>query len=79
MKKVRHGLQDTVRAVRHTSPEHGNVDSNDMYIKGYFMIFFELTTDRGASDDHTSHPEKGNIIIELKFNKPLPEAFTCLL
>jgi len=50
-----------------------------MYRNGYFMLFFYITPDRGASDGHTSHPENGNIRIELKFNKPLPEAITCLL
>ena len=43
------------------------------------MSLFELTPDRGASDGHTSHPENGSIRIKLKFNKPLPQAITCLL
>ena len=43
------------------------------------MLLFDLTHDRSASDVHTSHPENGNIGIELKFNKPLPEAITYLL
>jgi hypothetical protein len=53
--------------------------THEMYINGYFKLIFDLTLDRGASEDHTSHPVKGNIRIELKFNKPLPEAITCLL
>ena len=53
--------------------------THDMYINGYFMLLFDLTPDRGASEGHTSHPENGSIRIELKFNKPLPEAITCLL
>jgi len=52
---------------------------HDMYINGYFMILFDLTPDRSGSECHTSYPENGNIGIELKFNKPLPEAITCLL
>ena len=51
----------------------------DMYIKGFFMLLFDLTPDRGASGGRTSHPENGNIRIELKFNKPLPDAITCPL
>jgi len=43
------------------------------------MLLFDLTPDRGTSDVHKSHPENGNIITELKFNKPLPEAITCSL
>ena len=53
--------------------------THDMYINGYFMLLFDLTPDRGASEDHTSHPEQGNIRVDLKFGKPLPEAITCLL
>jgi len=43
------------------------------------MLLFDLTADQGASEAHTSHPEEGNIRVELKFAKPLPEAITCLL
>ena len=43
------------------------------------MLLLDLTPDRGASVGHTSHPENCNIRIELKFNKPLPEAIMCLL
>jgi len=53
--------------------------THNMYINGYFMLLFNLTLDRGASGGNTSHTENGNIRIELKFNKPLPEAITCLL
>jgi hypothetical protein len=37
------------------------------YIAGYFMLLFDLTHDRGASEGHNSHPDSGNIRIELKF------------
>jgi len=53
--------------------------THDRYINGYFMLFFDLTPDRSVSEGHQSHPENGNIRIELKFSKPLPEAITCLL
>jgi len=43
------------------------------------MLLFDLTPERGASEGHTSHPENGNIRIELKFNKLLPVSITCLL
>jgi len=32
--------------------------THDMYINGYFMVFFDLTPAQGASDSLTSHPEK---------------------
>ena len=50
---------------------------HDMYISGYLMLLFDLTPDRSASEGHTSHPVSGNIRIELKFSKPLPEPITC--
>jgi len=53
--------------------------THDMSIKCYFMLFFDLTPDRCASEGHTSHPEKGSIRIELKFNNAFSEAITCLL
>jgi len=53
--------------------------SHYMYINGYFMLLFDLTPDKSASEGHTSHPENGNIRIERKFNKPISEAITCLL
>ena len=50
-----------------------------MFVNVYFMLLFDLTTDQGASEAHTSHHEQGNMRVELKFAKPLPEAITCLL
>jgi hypothetical protein len=51
----------------------------DTYINGSFVLLFDLTPDRAASDSHTSNPDHGNIRIELKFAKALPDAITCLL
>ena len=52
--------------------------THDMYINGYIMLLFDLTSDRAASDGHTSHPDNGNIRVELKFSKPLSELITCI-
>ena len=57
----------------------GHQITHHMFVNGYFMLLFDLTPDQGASEAHTSHPEQGNIRVELKFAKPLPEAITCLL
>jgi len=57
----------------------GHQITHDMFVNGNFMLLFYLTPDRGASEAHTSHPEQGNIRVEMKFAKPLPEAITCLL
>jgi hypothetical protein len=50
-----------------------------MDINGYFMLVYDVTPDLIASEGHTSSPVKGNIRIELKFAKALPDAITCLL
>jgi len=52
--------------------------THDMYIKGFFMLLFDLTPDRRASEGHTSHPNNGNTRVELKFAKLLPEPITCI-
>ena len=57
----------------------GHQMKHDIFVNGYFVLLFDLTTDQGALEAHTSHPEQGNIRVELKFSKPLPEAITCQL
>jgi len=57
----------------------GHQITHDMFVNVYFMLLFDLTPDEGASEAHTSHPKQGNIRVEMKFAKPLPEAITCLL
>ena len=53
--------------------------THDMFIAGYFMLRFYLTPDRDASECHISLPDQGNIRLELRYDKPLPEDVTCLL
>ena len=50
-----------------------------MFIAGYFMLFFVLTSYRVASEGHISLPDQGNITLGLRFDKPLSKAITCLL
>jgi hypothetical protein len=63
--------------IRHSNA--GLQITHDMYIAGYFMLLFDLTPDRGASECHISHPTNGNIRIEARFKDALPDAVTCLL
>jgi len=49
--------------------------THDMY-NGYFVLLYDLTLHRGASEGHTSHPDNGNIRVELKFSKPTSEPIT---
>jgi len=57
----------------------GHQITPEMYLNGYFMLLFDLTPDRAASEGHTSHPDNGNVRIELKFAEALPDAITCLI
>jgi len=49
--------------------------THDLFIKGYFM----LTSDRAASEGHSSNPENGHIHVEARFDKALPDPITCIL
>jgi len=49
------------------------------YINGYFMLVFDLTPDLAAFEGHISDPAHGDIRIEMKFGKPLPDPLVCLL
>jgi hypothetical protein len=49
------------------------------FMKGSFMLIFDLTPDGYVSDGHTSLPDNGNFRIELKFDEALAEAVTILL
>jgi len=51
--------------------------NHDVYINGYFILLFDLTLDRSASEGHRSHPDNGNSRVELKFGEPPPETITC--
>jgi hypothetical protein len=57
----------------------GLLVTHDNYIKGFFMLLFELTPDLAASEGHASHPDNVHLRVELKFAKPLPDPVTCLM
>jgi len=63
--------------IRHSNS--GLQITHDMNINGFFMILCDLTPDLTASEGHASPPTSGDIRINLKFAKALPEAVTCLL
>ena len=53
--------------------------THDLFVAGYFMLFFDLKPDLAASEGHVSLPDQGNIRLELQFDKALSDAVTCLL
>jgi hypothetical protein len=61
------------------SSNQGLQITHEDYIKGYFMLLFDLTPDLAASERHASHPDNGHIRVELKFTKALPDPVTCVL
>jgi len=63
--------------IRHSNA--GLQVTHRMFIAGYFMLLFYLTPDRAASEGHISLPDQGNIRLELRFDRPLPEAITRLV
>jgi hypothetical protein len=42
-----------------------------LFISGYFMLLFNLTPDRAASEAHKSHSDNFVVRIELKFARPV--------
>jgi hypothetical protein len=51
----------------------------DMFTKGYYVLGFDLTPDREADEEHISLPGQGNVRIDARFKKPIPEPVTCIL
>jgi hypothetical protein len=53
--------------------------TSTQFIKGFFMLAFDLTPGGYASNGFTSLPENGNIRIEMKMDWAFTEAITILL
>jgi hypothetical protein len=59
--------------------DRGNMISLDMFRNGFFILGFDLTPDREADEEHISLPRLGNVRLEARFKKALPEPVTCIL
>jgi hypothetical protein len=51
----------------------------EMFTKVFYILGFDLTLDREAYEEHISLLRQGNVRIEARFKKPLPEPVTCIL
>ena len=51
----------------------------EMFTNGFYVLGFDLTPDMEADEEHISLPRQGNLRIEARFKKPLPEPVTCIL
>jgi hypothetical protein len=59
--------------------DRGHMITMDMFTKGFYILGFDLTVDKEADEEHISLPRQGNVRIEARFKKPLPEPVTCIL
>jgi hypothetical protein len=51
----------------------------EMFTMCFSVIVFDLTRDRKVGLEHIILPRQGNMRIEERFKKPLPEPVTCIL
>jgi hypothetical protein len=51
----------------------------EMFTKGFYVLGFVLTPVREGDEEHISLPRQGNVRIEARFKKTLPEPVTCIL
>jgi hypothetical protein len=51
----------------------------EMFTKVFYLFCFDLKPDREADEEYTNLPRQGNVRIEARFKKPLPEPVTCIL
>jgi len=51
----------------------------EIFTKGFYILGYDLTSDREAEEEHISLPRQGNVRIEARFKKQLPEPATCIL
>jgi len=49
----------------------------EIFTKGFCVLGFDMTPDREADEEHIGLPPQGNVPIEARFKKPLPEPVTC--
>jgi len=50
-----------------------------MFIQEFYLLRFDLTPDMEADEEHISLPRQGNLRIEARFKKPLPEPVPYIL
>ena len=51
----------------------------DLFTKGFFVLGFDLTADRKVDEEHVCLPRQGNVRIEARFKKLVPEPVTYIL
>jgi len=69
---------ETFSSTRIHHDDRDHMVTLEMFTKGFFILGFDLTADREADVENISLPLQGNVRIEARFNKPLPETVTCI-
>jgi len=59
--------------------ERAHMITLEMFTKGFCILGFDLTPDREEDEEHIRLLRQGNVRIEARFYKPLPEPVTCIL
>ena len=59
--------------------DRAHIITLEMFTKDFYVLGFDLTPDREAHEEHISLPHQGNVRIEERFKKSLPEPGTCVL
>ena len=63
--------------IRHDDRAH--MITLNMFTKGFYILDFDPSSDREADVEDISLPRQGNVRIEARFKKPLPDPVTCIL
>ena len=74
------GAQETLfssAAIHHDDRAH--MITLEIFTGGFYILGLDLTPDREADEEHISLPRQGNVRIEARFKKLLPEHVTCML
>jgi len=58
--------------------DRAHIITLEMFTKCFYVLVFDLKPDRKADEEHISLPRQGNVRIEARFKKPLPEHVICI-
>jgi len=59
--------------------DHAHLITLEMFTKVFYILGYDLTRDNEANEELISLPRQGNVSIEARLKKPLPEPVTCIL
>ena len=63
--------------IHHDDSDH--MINLEKFTKAFYVLGYDLTPDKEADEEYISLPRQGNVRIEARFKKPLPEPVTFIL